>query len=813
MKKILVSLGLLMGFALPSMAQKVSVDFSCQKFIGGESTLKKEKYFNIHQNPFGNDFNNSEFNYLVKDLNVGYGRFFGGPRPAKTIDDGKNISDAALKAEGQRSIKSSRNNSRLGVWNSSDLIVTNHPTPKKNSSSYGFKWRGENANYSKEALYAARWFKHSFGTFDGVTKKRPTYYEPINEPYVHAGDFGVDQAKVRKEMARFHAQLAKEIHKQAPGVKVAGYASAWPSMELWGFRHWKERMKLFMDVAGDDMDCFATHLYDGKNVTGGDSFRSGSNSKAILDMIEAYSFIKWGKVKPHLISEYGMTRPDWIGAAYSDDRNRRIVRSINNFNMTFINMPDKIVKAVPFITGKATWFYNSSKNPNKNPYPWVISRKVNGKWQWTDLQLFYQFWKVVKGNRVRVFASDPDIQTAAFVEGNKGYLVLNNMEFTTKTVQLDMLKNLGVRSIKKYSLEIVSGDFKLTTASLSPNVSSLKMKAEQPVILEFTFDKSISFDNKEEVKKYYATTYLQPISANKVIDFDVNGVAAPKSGTASLRMNLGRALKKSLRPEVKVNGTKVSVPTDWEGYDQKDRGNNGFFGVIEIPVDVSLLKSNNKVTFKFSDGGGHIASVSMTVNTLEKGNVAPPPVVNEDIVLLSDKKFTEGTKDFSFEFSYSANVEREIYAEIRSPQGKFLSSNVVIVPPSSREATVKVNIGSAPATAKGYELRAHLRPVGTDWKEQIKKANTRFDISSSTDKAHIGTAGAEDTFVAIYPNPVDSFLSLEGMAEGITWKIYTLQGVEVMSGQENSIDLTHLREGVYHIGFSTGQVERLMKTK
>lgn len=53
-------------------------------------------------------------------------------------------------------------------------------------------------------------------------------------------------------------------------------------------------MKMFMDVAGANMDALSIHLYDGVNQIGQDTRRSGSNMEAVLDLIESYSFQKWG---------------------------------------------------------------------------------------------------------------------------------------------------------------------------------------------------------------------------------------------------------------------------------------------------------------------------------------------------------------------------------------------------------------------------------------------------------------------------------------------------------------------------------------
>ncbi|MEL6843693.1 MAG: T9SS type A sorting domain-containing protein, partial [Bacteroidota bacterium] len=80
----------------------------------------------------------------------------------------------------------------------------------------------------------------------------------------------------------------------------------------------------------------------------------------------------------------------------------------------------------------------------------------------------------------------------------------------------------------------------------------------------------------------------------------------PSVGTASLRLGIGRAHGLSLQPQLSINGTNVPVPTDWMGYDQATRQN--FFGVIEVPFDVSLLTSQTNIEMIFPDQGGHIAS-------------------------------------------------------------------------------------------------------------------------------------------------------------------------------------------------------------
>ena len=86
------------------------------------------------------------------------------------------------------------------------------------------------------------------------------------------------------------------------------------SVGIWSiflhFQLWKSRYKKFIDIAGRDIDFYTVHLYDGSGVNNKVGRRSGANSEAILDIIEAYSYKALGEVKPYAITEYGRLVPD-----------------------------------------------------------------------------------------------------------------------------------------------------------------------------------------------------------------------------------------------------------------------------------------------------------------------------------------------------------------------------------------------------------------------------------------------------------------------------------------------------------------------
>ena len=97
--------------------------------------------------------------------------------------------------------------------------------------------------------------------------------------------------------------------------------------------------------------------------------------------------------------------------------------------------------------------------------------------------------------------------------------------------------------------------------------------------------------------------------------FNVNGVVSGTNGEVVLRLGVGREHGLSLQPTVTVNGTAVTVPADYRGYDQyhNGAGREAFFGVLEIPLPWSVISANNQVDVTFGDSGGHVSSVALQV--------------------------------------------------------------------------------------------------------------------------------------------------------------------------------------------------------
>lgn len=604
MKKIIIIAIGLVSSLICTAQNIVEIDLTTQKFVGSESELNREKYFSMHISY--NDWELSgDPKYLYDNLGVKFGRSFGGPGPfSKNKKDDLSIQNAQKLAK--NSSKRYKESPLFENYRTRDLIITDHPRD-------AFKL---NSDYNKAAEFNAEYIKNAY-------PEMPKYYEVMNEPFVHA----IDYVKTYKEtdaviveMSKFHKIVADKVHEKVPNIMVGGYSAAWPEYDKNNFAIWNTRMKEFMDIAGESMQFFATHIYDGRNVEGDFNYRSGSNSEAILDLIEAYSYKKWDVVKPHLISEYGYTAKGLQGKPYSPELNAVCLTSYNKILMSLLDKPDRLLKAVPFITGKANWFYNAAENSDQHPYPWVLMRKTkNGTYKYTHLKKFFELWKGVEGKRIEIASNNPDIQVNAFAKKGKVYIALNNLADNNQTINLNFLhksesfiENTTIRRLYTNG----SGLPKLVLFTNITDLKEIEFKAGETVILECDTN-DYEFKNKLNENNFYTKSYLQSISANKPLSFTVEKVEAIKTGRASIKMGIGRTHNLSKKPKVTINGVLVDVPSNWAGYDQAAR--EQFFGVINIPVNVKNLKEgNNIIEITFPDNGGFVSSIILNTEKITK---------------------------------------------------------------------------------------------------------------------------------------------------------------------------------------------------
>ena len=576
----------------------VYINPTFKRFLKDNSALDRSKYFNLHSRG-GDDIEADLYtNYNVSS----HGRGFWGPAAV------------AVQQEGQVGIYPTSSTGTNEVREVSRYIATEHPD--------NIYFEG----VDKDALsdWVVSYFKNSVGV-----DLRPEFYEPMNEPFVHAKDFynepdwdPVAEARVKLEMAQVFSEIGTKIHAapELANMKVIGYAAAYPTFEKNDFSNWNQNMKMFMDEAGANMDAFSTHLYDGINQIGLNTKRSGSNMEAVLDLIESYSFQKWGIIKPHVISEFGGI----VGSTYSDIDNVQSIRSQNAMLFGLFERQDVTELTIPFTTGKSTWHITEANNylPYKavlyKPVPFGVHLDQVTSWEYTDRIHFYDLWKNVSGDRVKIKSSNPDVQLQAFKDGNKLYVALNNLDDFEHSVLLDiwpvsnatLSDNVRIKSLIINPNE--AAQYTDQTTSTIPNTYNLAIN--ETVVFEYTYDTDFSYDNQITLNRHYSNeSTVQPITANSSMTYTFSNVPTSLVGYATLRMSIGRTHDKSKSPTVVVNGQTLSVPTNWKGYDQANR--DDFFGMIEIDVPVASLEASTSVTLTFPDSGGHLSSLVLITQT------------------------------------------------------------------------------------------------------------------------------------------------------------------------------------------------------
>ncbi|MDC0584745.1 T9SS type A sorting domain-containing protein [Bacteroidales bacterium] len=599
-------------------AQDVSVNLNMKHSVNSVSEFDRSKFFIVHHSIDDSDWDSdAQRKSFLEDNDVYMGRSTGGitwhfsqtaQDPLKT--GWPSITDIQSRGKDSRDDYAAETSAHELEDRVSPMVIGGQPLtmyPNGQLTSKGWAYAG----YGAVAEFYAHYFKEFYGNGGVTGAKKPKYLEVFNEPFVKASTLGTTAANISK-LHNVVAQRVKELH---PDVMVGGFGAAHPAYQSNNFGHWNSRWKTFIDTAGANMDFFSYHLYDNhKEKAVSEIKRKGSNIEAIMDMVEHYSVLKLGQRKPIYITEFGYFLQEVV--YYNKQSDWKQLRSYNSMVMQFMERQDVIIGTIPFMILKAEW----GRSEDGIPYgPRLMRQKKevpgyegNGEdWVYTDLVKYYQFWKDLKGIRAESRSNDPDILTDVYVDGNKAYVLINNLSVYDRVLELGIFENQGLELTKVSVSHLYANDndeavwdkFDLV------DTSKITLGQEATMILTYEYDGDIVQNQTSEESKYFADAYLQAIQANTPIMVNINGVTKATIGEAVLRIGMGRNHGLSLTPTIAVNGTNITVPTDWRGDSQSTRSE--FFGVLEVPVPYSLIKENNEVSISFPDNGGHVSSISM----------------------------------------------------------------------------------------------------------------------------------------------------------------------------------------------------------
>ncbi|WP_309016635.1 Ig-like domain-containing protein [Pelagicoccus sp. SDUM812003] len=634
--------------AMPfGMAVDVTLDFGVRRDVGTSSEFDRSKFMVLHANiaEQGLRGEKEKVEYLLNELDLYLGRDNGSivwyynqsrqdPDRAGFVDPG------FMMEEGER-VRREVYGKELEYWHQfesrADVMIGAQYTPFWPGSftqpATGEGWGPTTAESTGE--YMGRFISEFYrepGEPTSEGQPPPRLVEVMNEPLYHFVDEGEETPL---EVFEFHNTVAAEIRKFAPEALIGGYTVAFPYYDIEGFQRWRDRDKLFVDVAGANMDFFSLHFYDfdqhwvqGQGYVGPWNFKGG-RVEATLDMLEQYSWLALGEVKPMVISEYGSRDHELEQQEWSRERDWIFLKSFTPLMMAFMDRSDRVLKAIPFMLMKAEW--------SETVYDWRLMRKANElegqsgeHYVFTDLVKFFELWSEVKGQRALVKDSDPDVKSDLYIDGYKAFLILSNLAPEPKTVDLQ-LKGLGSSNLVKVRLKhlhAVEGIATLVDEEHDVAFSAFELGSEASAIIEYTLSEPVEPRVTVQERLYYANDYLREIEANAPIRFQYHGVELSDHGYATIRIGIGREHGKSLRPSVRFNGVDLRAPLNLQGDDQSSRF--GFFGLIEVSVPYPLIRQSNEVEIAFPDQGGHVSSATLLVGKADGlvGNQAEAPEVS-----------------------------------------------------------------------------------------------------------------------------------------------------------------------------------------
>ncbi|MFY0607611.1 MAG: Ig-like domain-containing protein [Cyclobacteriaceae bacterium] len=610
MRKLLYLVFTLVCLSSIVAQDRVHMNFDLRHTVGGEDSFDRKKWMTVHSSNYEGSWDGEldKMEYLLEDLDVYLTRETGS---ITTEVSSRNAEEIAANAANYKSQYGNRTE-RHRFEAKQNLIVANQHRIYEEMSA---EEAGE-----RSAAFMNNYF--GSGGADGMPK--PVYFELLNEPLYPLFDFGNESIQ---DIFDYHSVMAKKIKELSPNTPVGGYVGAFSIFEENNFQRWNDRWKKYIDEVGDDMDFYSWHLYDFPGINNGkELYRKGANNEATFDMMEHYTWLV-DKERPFVISEYGSQLHDWYEENWSSYRDWLFIKATNSMLMGFLERPDKMAIALPFTVIKARWGYGAFQSGVERPYPWRMMRQdtepesytVNGftgDWVWTEYIKFYELWKDVNGTRVDTKSDNINMLVDAYIDGDKAFLIVNNLLPDTVDFLPD-LKGLGNHSISSMSVRILYFDeasdaVKLDIDAVTYSKDQVyQLYPEATMVFEYTLDQTISIDQTSEETKYYASTYLQPISADQQVEFTIENVTVGQNGEAVLRIGVGRNLGASLTPKVVFNDTEIANPVLYRGDNQEERPR--FFGVLEVEIPYELIKATNTIGITFPDGGGHVSSLALQV--------------------------------------------------------------------------------------------------------------------------------------------------------------------------------------------------------
>jgi agarase len=590
----------------------IKLDPRSRLFIGGTVRFERDQFLLIHGSP--DELPEEQVELMLEKTNASLARSVNllshefrkvsaDPlRPGhKSLSRLEAVLDAMIKRDG---IDGGPRWANVGLsMHPQDLI-------RKNPAHEEQVWGGDSDEGRAEAMLRSLQMLQAAGW-------TVPFFEPMNEPRTKLEMMGVDWPRI----IEFHRNVLPKLRADFPGAKIGGYAAYDIRFNRDDFANWRSFPQRYLDEVGDPGDFFSFHPYAYTPMKGRmRDAMAGSVLEATLDLISAYTTSKFGKPLPLYVSEYGLA---WIEGKhslfhlYTPRRDWEIMREINGQLFSYLQRPDVVIRAIPFIVPYWEWWRRSPDSTPETPHsPWALFHEIDGKYVPTHLFKFYELWSDVRGEYVWASSSDPGVPCVAIRNDGVLWIALHNHASAPRTVVLKSAdpeeRGLLPDSGTAKSL-FIGEDVPILRISEAVFLAKpIELRPYETLIVRCELGHS-SGDAPSVVHRetFYGPDTLIEIGQEPV-KTRVRGLDGKKPLAASLRLSMsGKPAVPT--PTLAFNGRIIPVPEEEVGDGpQTQSGEHWSVRLVSLPTE--LIKEENEIVLNFPTPGGRVSSVALVID-------------------------------------------------------------------------------------------------------------------------------------------------------------------------------------------------------
>ena len=446
------------------------------------------------------------------------------------------------------------------------------------------------------------------------------YVEVMNEPqWASSANWN--------QVIALHREVTELVKEEHPEAKIGGasccgrYHSTNNGWDM--AKQMMDDMTTWQTPSGQPvkLDFWSIHPYERYALKAGgvyeqDAFYSPSHLTGTMDLIESYSNQLFGEPMSIAATEYGSWQQLRAGGSYSsyprDLQQWDLVRNVREKLMVFMERPDRIVNATPFLAPRH-W-------ENTIPTPESVDnvfweQDPNGDWHETIVASMYRMYNDLKGQHLPIESDNLDVQTRAFLDGNTVYVVLNNLHESSESVNLSALLAAG-GSVTSASIDRIHRTGGINTYEEGVDVTgtwqNLTLAPEEGAVLTLTLGGTQVFDIVKNETTYYGDAVGLTLnglgdSPDINITADKDNSLQAKVRVAYTRQGFG-ALGEAF--DIIVNGNTIAVPAMSLEFDEND--DDIVTRTVDVPLNI-LNDGNNTVAVDFVGTGGELISAVLVM--------------------------------------------------------------------------------------------------------------------------------------------------------------------------------------------------------